>query len=378
MPGACVEIVGLDRVGVYDEAWRDLGARALEGNVFAEPAYILAALRNFPDAARLRVVFVWRDESRQYLIGAMVLELPRFALGFGVAKLWQSDQAALAALILDRDAAGATLAAVLDWLTRRRPGVAGLLLPACDASGATLPELEVLAASRNLRHCRFGVRSRAILIAAAPLARGFEAALPKKRLKEWSRQLRRLKERGDVRFRVASDQAAIESFLALEAKGWKGAQHTALGADAQLAAFTRSMLARLASEGTLAVHLLELADHAVAAGVVLRSGRRAFYWKTAYEESYAEYSPGVQLTLEMSRMQQRDSMITATDSCAIEGHPMIDRLWTARLALVDCLIATRPGPARRLTFWLMIETTRRRLKEAAKRLLNPLRGRKIS
>jgi CelD/BcsL family acetyltransferase involved in cellulose biosynthesis len=378
MPGAFVDIVNLDRVGAYDEAWRDLAARALEGNVFAEPPYVLAALRYFPDTASLRLVFVWRDESKQDLIGVMVLELPRLALGFGVAKLWQSDQAGLAALILDREAASAALAAVFDWLARRRPGVAGLLLPTCDASGETLAALEVLAAGRDLRHYRFGARGRAVLIAAAPLARGFEAGLPKKRLKEWSRQLRRLKERGEVRFRFASDQGAIESFLALEAKGWKGAQHTALGADAQLATFTRSMLARLASEGTLAIHLLELGDHALAAGVVLRTGRRAFYWKTAYEESYAEYSPGVQLTLEMSRMQQRDAMIAATDSCAIEGHPMIDRLWTARLALVDCLIATRPGSARGLRFWLMAETARRRLKDGAKRLLNPLRGRKIS
>jgi CelD/BcsL family acetyltransferase involved in cellulose biosynthesis len=378
MAGACVEIVELDRVDAYEEAWRNLGARALEINVFAEFAYVVAALRYFANARRLRLLFVWQDESRQHLNGVMVLELPRIAFDFGVAKVWQSNQAGLAALMLDREVAADTLAILLDWLARQRPSIAGLLLPTCNASGATSLALAALASGSRLRHYRFGARSRAILIVAASLARGFEATLPKKRLKEWSRQMRRLKERGEVRFRFASDQAAIESFLALEAKGWKGAQHTALGADAGLAAFTRSMLARLASEGTLVIHLLELGEQVLAAGVVLRSGRRAFYWKTAYEESYAEYSPGVQLTLEMSRMQQRDATIAATDSCAIEGHPMIDRLWTARLALVDCLIATRPGPARGLTFWLMKETARRRLREWAKRVLNPLRQRKIS
>ena len=60
--------------------------------------------------------------------------------------------------------------------------------------------------------------------------------------------------------------------------------------------------------------------------------------------------------------------ITATDSCAIEGHPMIDRLWTARLALVDCVIALRPGQARALRVWLAGETARRRLREAAGQL----------
>jgi hypothetical protein len=223
-----------------------------------------------------------------------------------------------------------------------------------------------------------GQRSRAILVAAAKLARGFEASLPKKRLKEWSRQMRRLKERGAIGSRIVSDEAAVEKFLALEAKGWKGAQHTALGDDAGLAAFTRSMLANLSQEGKLAIHLLERDGEALAIGLMLRSGDRAFYWKTAYDETYADYSPGVQLTLELSRAQQRDATIAATDSCAIEGHPMIDRLWTARLALVDCVIATRSGSVRRLALWLVGESAKLSLKEAAKRVINPLRGRKRS
>jgi hypothetical protein len=202
--------------------------------------------------------------------------------------------------------------------------------------------------------------------------------LPKKRLKEWSRQMRRLKERGPVQFRVAADAAAVEKFLVLEATGWKGAQHTALGADASLAAFTRTMLGSLAQDGRLAIHLLERDGEALAIGLMLRSGDRAFYWKTAYDEAYAEYSPGVQLTLEMSRAQQRDVTIATTDSCAIEGHPMIERLWTARLALIDCVVATRPGAARGLALWLAAEAAKLHFKEIAKRAINPLRGRKRS
>ena len=200
----------------------------------------------------------------------------------------------------------------------------------------------------------------------------------KKRLKEWGRQMRRLRERGQVQRRVAADASAVEKFLVLEAKGWKGAQRTALGADAGLAAFTRAMLGSLAQDGRLAIHLLELDGQALAIGLMLRSGDRAFYWKTAYDEAYAEYSPGVQLTLEISRAQQRDATIATTDSCAIEGHPMIDRLWTARLALIDCVVATRPGAARGLALWLAAEAAKLRLKEIAKQAINPLRGRKRS
>jgi CelD/BcsL family acetyltransferase involved in cellulose biosynthesis len=378
MAGHRVEILTLDDAAAHEPAWRDLSARALEPNVFAEPAFVISALRHFARADRLRLLFVWQRDATERLIGAMVVQFPRGSFGFGVARVWQSDQAGLAAVMLDRQMSDAAFEAMLDWIARERPATIGLLLPTLGANGSTALAVRAAALRRRARLRQLDARERAVLIGAPQPAPGFEASLPKKRLKEWSRQMRRLKERGDVAFRTAADAAAVEAFLALEAKGWKGAQRTALGADAGLTAFTRSMLASLAHDGRLAIHLLELDGVALAVGVVLRSDERAFYWKTAYEESYAEYSPGLQLTLELSRVQQRDAWITTTDSCAIAGHPMIDRLWPARLALVDCVIAIRPGASLGLGLWTASEAARRHLREAAKRAINPWRGRKRS
>jgi CelD/BcsL family acetyltransferase involved in cellulose biosynthesis len=378
MPGNPVEIVALDGAEAHLRAWRDLSARALEPNVFAEPEFVINALRSFATGERLQLLFVWQDASKARLIGAVVLKFPRITLGLGVARVWQSNQAGLAAVLLDRDAGEAALAAIVDWLARERPGIIGLFLPSLDAAGPTAEAAQALGLRETAACLVVGRRVRAVLHAADRPGAGFEASLPKRRLKEWGRQMRRLKERGAAAFRSAADGAAVEKFLALEAKGWKGAQHTALAADADLAAFARSMLAGFAAEGKLAIHLLEVDGEPVAAGLTLRSGARAFYWKTAYDESFAEYSPGLQLTLEISRIHERDASIAATDSCAIEGHPMIDRLWTARLALTDCLLPTRRGPQRRLAIWAAAEAGRRRLKELGKRAINPLRGRKRS
>jgi CelD/BcsL family acetyltransferase involved in cellulose biosynthesis len=378
MPGDRVEIIAADAAAAHIEAWRGLSARALEANVFAEPVFILNALRHFVGSDRLRLLFVWQGAGEERLIGAIVLQFPKGPLGFGVARVWQSNQAGLAALMLDREAAERALEAVIAWIARERPKIIGLLLPTLDVAGPTSAAARAVSLRRNAQFRQLSPRGRAVLAAAAKLARGFETSLPKKRLKEWGRQMRRLRERGQVQRRVAADASAVEKFLVLEAKGWKGAQRTALGADAGLAAFTRAMLGSLAQDGRLAIHLLELDGQALAIGLMLRSGDRAFYWKTAYDEAYAEYSPGVQLTLEISRAQQRDATIATTDSCAIEGHPMIDRLWTARLALIDCVVATRPGAARGLALWLAAEAAKLRLKEIAKRAINPLRGRKRS
>lgn len=378
MDGVRVESVPLERLGAVEDVWRALSRRALEPNVFAEPAFVVNALRHLAPGAQCRPVLVWRGAADDRLIGALVLETPLALPGLRVARIWRSEQAGLAALLLDQDEAAEALAALLDWLARARPAVAGLLAPALAEAGPTKGALAALARRQNLRRLDLGRAERALLLAPAAPDGGFEDRLPKKRSKEWARLLRRLGERGAVAFRVAADAEAIEAFLSIEARGWKGARRTALGSDPGRAAFTRAMLAAMARDGALAVHVLAVGGAAIAAAVVLRSGERAFYWKTAYDEAYAEYSPGVQVTLALSRAQMRDPSLAATDSCAIAGHPMIDRLWPARLALVDQAIATRSGPAIGLALWGASEQVRRRIKETAKRLINPLRGRKRS
>ena len=378
MDGVRVESVPLERLGAVEDVWRALSRRALEPNVFAEPAFVVNALRHLAPGAQCRPVLVWRGAADDRLIGALVLETPLALPGLRVARIWRSEQAGLAALLLDQDEAAEALAALLDWLARARPAVAGLLAPALAEAGPTKGALAALARRQNLRRLDLGRAERALLLAPAAPDGGFEDRLPKKRSKEWARLLRRLGERGAVAFHVAADAEAIEAFLSIEARGWKGARRTALGSDPGRAAFTRAMLAAMARDGALAVHVLAVGGAAIAAAVVLRSGERAFYWKTAYDEAYAEYSPGVQVTLALSRAQMRDPSLAATDSCAIAGHPMIDRLWPARLALVDQAIATRSGPAIGLALWGASEQVRRRIKETAKRLINPLRGRKRS
>jgi hypothetical protein len=138
------------------------------------------------------------------------------------------------------------------------------------------------------------------------------------------------------------------------------------------------MLASLAGENKLRIDSLELSGAPIAMGVILSSQDRAFYWKTGYDEAFAEFSPGVLLTLDLSHKQQDDPKIATTDSCAIEGHPMIDRLWPDRLALVDLLVAIRPGGGIWFNAWLSNRRLVRRAKESLKPLLYRLLGRKRS
>jgi CelD/BcsL family acetyltransferase involved in cellulose biosynthesis len=317
--------------------WDDLAARALEPNPFAERAFLLPALRHLSQR-KLIVLCLWNDHGRTRL-NAIAAVLPS-AVPFAVVDIWRNEQAPLAALLLDREAAAPALESMIGWLARHRPGAVGLGLGNVDVNGALAGTLRTLAAKRSLRLDVSNPRRRAAL--ACGDGATFDPPLAAKRRKEWARLKRRLIERGRLDFEWSDDPASIEDFLRLEAAGWKGARETALKADPERAAFAREMLAGFASQRRLQIARLSLDGRAIAAGVVLRSEARAYYWKTAYDPAYAPFSPGLQLTLAMSPDLQADRGLALADSCADPDHPMIDRIWTPRIDLADFVLQTTP------------------------------------
>jgi CelD/BcsL family acetyltransferase involved in cellulose biosynthesis len=362
-PGV-VEIVDWRALATHEAKWRNLSARASEPNAFAEPEFLLPALQHLA-GRRVRVLLIWRDDKRGALIGLAAIVLPR--LPFALARLWRSEQAALPAILLDRRVASEALAAMLDWLGARRTRPLGLRLPYLTADGPVAAGLAALAKLRGLTLQSAHRRSRAVLI--VDQGARFEARLDKRRRKEWGRQRRRLLEQGRLEAHFGADSASIEGFLALEQQGWKGARGSALGAEGERAAFARDALTRFAARGALIVHILTLEGESIAAGVVLRTGARGFFWKTAYDERYAAFSPGVQATLELSRHLEGEPGLTLVDSCAIADHPMIERAWRDRIELVDLAL---PATGRaRAVFVLMaaVEHGFEALKRRVRRLI---------
>ena len=172
-------------------------------------------------------------------------------------------------------------------------------------------------------------------------------ALGAKKLKDLRRQRNRLAEHGAVHFDVARTPAemtiAVETFLMLEASGWKGQRGTALSQDDGDAAFVRRATSALAETGQCEIVTLRAGETPVATAIVLRHQDRAFYFKLGVDERFAKFSPGVQLTLELTRYLCADPAIRLVDSTAAPDHPMINPIWRGRLAIGDVLIPLRRG-----------------------------------
>lgn len=180
----------------------------------------------------------------------------------------------------------------------------------------------------------------------------YERTVRKKKRKELKRLQNRLAEVGTVQLRTLTDRADLpgwsEEFLRLERSGWKGEAGSALGSRTQSADFFRSVVAGAFERGKLDFLRLDLDDRPIAMLVNFLSAPGSFSWKIAFDEDFARFSPGVLIQIENLRILERRD-IAWMDSCAVEGHPMIDSLWGERRTIVRVSVPLS-GLRRRATF----------------------------
>src|SRR5262245_29570593 len=245
--------------------------------------------------------------------------------------------------LLDRDQAEAS---ALDIMQQARAaGAHALILRAAALDGRAMRAFREELRRDGLRPILLQSHLRASLDARRHAGELLQEALGARKLKELRRQRKRLAGHGAVRFDVArtpQDVAtAIEMFLQVEASGWKARSGTALVQDEGDAAFIRRATVALAASRQCEIISLRAGEMPVAAGIVLRHRDRAFFFKLGVDERFARFSPGVQLTLELTRHLCADPDVRFADSTAAPGHPMINPIWRGRLAIGDVLIPLR-------------------------------------
>jgi CelD/BcsL family acetyltransferase involved in cellulose biosynthesis len=340
---ATFEIV--DLLAVPEAAWADLVGRAIEPNPFFHPAWARAVARHAEGKSGARALLAWDAPARTRLIGLLPVVSAWRALRIPIPVLvaWQA-YAPLTTPLFDRDRADTAARGLI--AAAAKAGAMALLLPMLAEEGPAASALRGAIAELNLAPYAFDRHQRARLDATQDVDEAIHS-LGGKKVKELRRQRNRLADSGDVAFKIAAageeTAAALEAFLSLEAAGWKGKSGTALGKKAGDSAFIRSAVPAMGANGAAEIATLSCGDAVVAAGVVLRHFRRAYFFKIAYDESAAKISPGVQLTLDITRGLCADGAIDDADSTTISRHPMIDHIWRSRLAVSDLLLPTQAG-----------------------------------
>jgi CelD/BcsL family acetyltransferase involved in cellulose biosynthesis len=322
--------------------WRKLAGRAIEPNGYYQPDWELAVNASARGRTGVRALHASSDAAG--LIGLLPVISMRRAYNIPLPALVGAEPyGTLCTPLLDRDTAEDAAAKLLRQA--RLSGAHALILPNMSLEGPAMQAITAVL-QRDGLHLRVLKSSvRAALDATRDADELLRDALGAKKLKELRRLRNRLAGHGAVHFEVARSTqevaAALEVFLKLEASGWKGQRGTALVQDAGDAAFARRAAVALAESGRCEIVTLRAGDTPIAAAIVVRHQHRAFYFKLGIDERFAKYSPGVQLTLELTRHLCADPAITSADSTASPDHPMIDPIWRGRFAIGDVLIPLR-------------------------------------
>src|SRR5580704_1479056 len=332
-----VEWRNLSELEPIADEWRELAARALEPNVFYEPAFAQPAAKIFGrDAGAL---LVWSGTSPRKLLGFFPgrIEPRRYGL-----KL----PAPLGTPLVEREAAEPVIAAWLAHLADD-PELPGLvLLPFLPADSPFALALDAIVRRAQMPVADFNTHQRAQLVPDDDRLFYVERTLGQHKHKELRRYVRRLGDIGALLFTTATEPetvaGAIEDFFKLEMRGWKGKAGTAAVLDDDIRDFITAAVAGLAAEGKVAVNRIFIDGRAIALTITLRSADTAWFWKIVYDEKFAQHSPGVVLTFAVTEDLVEDTTLVRTESCATANHPMIDHIWRERLALSDRLIAVRP------------------------------------
>lgn len=355
--------------------WQALAQRAAEPNGYYLPEWELAVNASASGRGNSDALAAWRHPLR--LIGLIPVISMWRAYRIPLPALVSADPyGTLCTPLLNRDLAEEAVTNMLR--SARRTGAHALILRATSLEGEAMQAISSVLNRAGLRPTVLQPHVRAMLDATGDGDDALREALGAKKLKELRRQRNRLAEHGAVSFvvarRASEVAAALETFLRLEASGWKGQRGTALGQDEGDAAFIRRAAPALAAVGQCEIVTLRTGDTPVAAAIVLRHQNRAFYFKLGVDERFAKFSPGVQLTLDLTRHLCADPDIATVDSTAAPGHPMIDPIWRGRLAIGDVLIPLRP----RDPVVALIRAAlglRRAVREPARRLVHLIRAR---
>ena len=381
-PGAAdtrIQIIAGKDIPEIGAAWADLSCRSAEPNVFMNPDIVRIAAETQSDAP-LVAVLAWKNqEGRECLTGFWAFSIGyanKSALPVQVLKAPAFSHAYLATPVIDRSCLEETLDQMLDRIEQDLTLPKIIALDAMRFDARTMPALSAVIASRNSRAIILQRSSRPRLESKLDAKVYLEQAFSSSSRKKLRQQHRRLAERGTLKSAVHSDPGAIavalEQFFSLEASGWKGREGTALACNEVDAAFFRQSFAILADARAASIHALYVDQRPVSMQLVAREGDIGFTWKTAYDESYQDFSPGMLLLENYTASFLQDKTLAAVDSCAFDDSGYMS-VWRERQEIADLWIDVRRGGSPAFHLIGGLELVYRKLRTMAKRQYRNLR-----
>jgi CelD/BcsL family acetyltransferase involved in cellulose biosynthesis len=336
--------------------WDALALAATQPNPFYESWYLLPSLRALDPAGHAELLVL---EDRGALLGLLPVCRPRQYYGHRVPHLrnWVHDNCFCGQPLVAPGLEAAFWRALLQWCDGHAGIGLFLHLRQMPGDGPLHQALKSELARQHRPAATVLAEERALLCSDLSAEDYLLAAIGAKKRKELRRQHRRLGEEGALtveRTRAADGIATwTAAFLALEKCGWKGRAGSALADHPANAILFAEALVGAAARGRLERLSLHLDGTPIAMLATFITPPGAYSFKTAFDEDYARFSPGVLLQCENLALAG-DPDIAWIDSCAAPDHAMIDHVWRERRPMAHHSIAIG-GTLRQTLFTLLAQ-----------------------
>lgn len=367
------------------ESWHDLSGRALVPNANYSPDSLLPTIRHFAETHDFAgCILAWRQGgpgTAPRLVGLMPCRRPRFRWGVPVHTLtnWALPQLGLGVPLLDRTCAEEALAAILAHARDMAgpPGV--LILEEIDGAGPFHHVLQKVLTSRRLPSSVPYSFERAVFEPDGDFESYQQAHFKGKTRQTYRRKRKKLGEldRLDTVLLESWDdiEPELDAFFALEGSGWKRRSGSALICDPAWRGWYHDVVRNTAQSGHCVFAALKLAGYGMlAAAFVDLRGETAGLGKIAYDESFARFSPGGLLTLDLLEAMSGYEGLALFDSCARPDNATLYALFKQRRPIEHRVIGLVPGMmSLRFAPVAGLESLRRSAGPRAKAILQRLR-----
>jgi hypothetical protein len=348
-----------DELSTYATAWQDLAADALEPNPFYEDWMLIPALRYLGAGKRVHCLLFLQTDSRSpqrasLLCGVLPIERQHrySALPVSGWSVWKHPHCFLTTPLFRKNHGAECLAALFKWFHSGEGACHFFEWHCLSGEG---PFYQLLATQLN--DCKTvplvsELYCRAFLQRMDTVEDYLSAALSSKHRKALRRRAELLSEMGRVEYVVLQPdidiQPWIDSFLKIEAEGWKGQEGTALACKESHRSFFVDIVTQAFERNRLLMAALLLDGAPIAQNCYFRSGRGSFHFKPAFDEQYARFSPGFHMECETIRYLHAQPDIEWMDSCTSANNEMYNRLFLSRRTIQSLVIPVGGAAGRAL------------------------------
>ncbi|MEM6471253.1 MAG: GNAT family N-acetyltransferase, partial [Planctomycetota bacterium] len=134
----------------------------------------------------------------------------------------------------------------------------------------------------------------------------------------------------------------VSDFRKLEASGWKGEQKSAILSDDRSITFFDDLVGSLQSENAITFARITLDGQILAMLIDVRMNDRVYGFKTAFNESFADHSPGMLIEYENLKSLHSEQCLLF-DACCGPDNGLLNSLYTDRLSFQDFVIGLTPS-----------------------------------